>query len=93
MLEKGTKNVEIYAFSLGKVRDVREYACVKDLTNIMPECTGSQHYPDVSLPWIVSTPQKMSSGQPPLWQKTSDIMLLLLVYHYYELCPPNRCAH
>ena len=30
-----TKNVAICAFSLGKFVDVRRYACVKDLTNIM----------------------------------------------------------
>ena len=34
---KGTKNVAIYAFSSGKFLDVRKYACVKDLTNIMSE--------------------------------------------------------
>ena len=32
---KGTKNVAIFAFSLGKFLDFRKYACVKDLTNIM----------------------------------------------------------
>ena len=34
---KGTKNVSIYAFSLGKSLDFRKYACVKDLTNIVSE--------------------------------------------------------
>ena len=32
---KGTENVAIYAFSSGKILNVRVYACVKDLTNIM----------------------------------------------------------
>ena len=32
-----TRNVAIYAFSLGKFLNVRVYACVKDLTNIMSE--------------------------------------------------------
>ena len=31
----GTRDVAIHAFSLGKFPDVRKYACVKDLTNIM----------------------------------------------------------
>ena len=30
-----TENVAIYAFSSGKFLEVRLYACVKDLTNIM----------------------------------------------------------
>ena len=30
-------NVIFYAFSSGKFLDVRKYACVKDLTKIMPE--------------------------------------------------------
>ena len=33
----GTRNVAIHAFSLGKFPDVRKYACVKDLTNIMSD--------------------------------------------------------
>ena len=32
---KGTKHVAIYAFSLGEFLDVRKYAGVKDLTNVM----------------------------------------------------------
>ena len=32
-----TKNVAIYAFTSGKIVDVRKYACVKDLTNIMSD--------------------------------------------------------
>ena len=32
---KGTENVAIYAFSLGKFLNIKVYACVKDLTNIM----------------------------------------------------------
>ena len=32
---KGSRNVAIYAFSSGKFLNVRVYACVKDLTNIM----------------------------------------------------------
>ena len=32
----GMKNVAVYAFSSGKFLDVMKYACVKDLTNIMP---------------------------------------------------------
>ena len=35
VLHKGTRNVAIYAFSLGKFLIVSVYACVKDLTNIM----------------------------------------------------------
>ena len=31
------KNVTILVFSLGKFLDVRQYACVKDLTNIISE--------------------------------------------------------
>ena len=34
---QGTKNVAIYAFSLGKILDVRKVAGVKDMTNIMSE--------------------------------------------------------
>ena len=34
---EGTRNVAIYAFSSGKFLNVRVYACVKDLTNIMSE--------------------------------------------------------
>ena len=33
----GTRDVAIHAFSLGKFPDVRKYACVKDLTNIMSD--------------------------------------------------------
>ena len=32
---KGTKYVAIYAITSGKFLDVKEYACVKYLTNIM----------------------------------------------------------
>ena len=32
---QGTKNVAIYAFSLGKILDVRKVAGVKNMTNIM----------------------------------------------------------
>ena len=32
-----TRNVAIYVFSSGKFLNVRAYACVKDLTNIMSE--------------------------------------------------------
>ena len=32
---QGTKNVGIYAFSSGKILDVRKVAGVKDMTNIM----------------------------------------------------------
>ena len=32
---QGTKNVAIYAFSSGKILDVRQIAGVKDMTNIM----------------------------------------------------------
>ena len=32
---KGTENVAIYAFSSGKFLNIKVYACVKDLTNIM----------------------------------------------------------
>ena len=35
MSYEGTRNVVIYAFSSGKLLNVRVYACVKDLTNIM----------------------------------------------------------
>ena len=35
---QGTKNVAIYAFSSGKILDVRKVAGVKDLTNIMSAC-------------------------------------------------------
>ena len=31
----GTKNVAIYAYSLGNFLDYGKYACVKDFTNIM----------------------------------------------------------
>ena len=31
----GNRNVAIYAFSSGKFLNIRVYACVKDLTNIM----------------------------------------------------------
>ena len=34
---QGTKNVAIYAFFSGKFQNVRKYACVKDLTNIMSD--------------------------------------------------------
>ena len=34
---KGTRNVGIYAISLGKFLNVWVYACVKELTNIMSE--------------------------------------------------------
>ena len=34
---KGTENVAIYAFSSGKFLNIKVYACVKDLTNIMSE--------------------------------------------------------
>ena len=34
---KGNGNDAIYAFSSGKFLNVRVYACVKDLTNIMSE--------------------------------------------------------
>ena len=34
---QGTKNVAIYAFSSGKFLNIKVYACVKDLTNIMSE--------------------------------------------------------
>ena len=36
---EGTRNVAIYAFSLGKFLNVRVYAGVKDLTNIMSGST------------------------------------------------------
>ena len=35
MLYQGTKNVAIYAFSSGKILDVRKVAGVKNMTNIM----------------------------------------------------------
>ena len=35
MLNCQTRNVAIYAFSLGKFLNVSAYACVKDMTNIM----------------------------------------------------------
>ena len=38
---KGTTNVAIYAISSGKFLDVRKYACVKYLTNIM---SVSEHH-------------------------------------------------
>ena len=41
-----TKNVAIYALSLGKFLDVRKYACVKDFTNIM------SGFPNTSLVFV-----------------------------------------
>ena len=35
---QGTKNVAIYAFSSGKILDVRKIAGVKNMTNIMSDC-------------------------------------------------------
>ena len=32
-----TKNVAIYSFSSGKFLNIRKYACVKDLTNIVSD--------------------------------------------------------
>ena len=37
---QGTRNVAIYVFSSGKFLNVRVYACVKDLTNIMSGFDG-----------------------------------------------------
>ena len=37
MSYKGTRNVAIYVFSPGIILNVRVYACVNDLTNIMSE--------------------------------------------------------
>ena len=43
-----TKNVAIYAFSSGKFLDIRKYACVKDLTNIMSGCFAMASYIEIS---------------------------------------------
>ena len=42
---QGTKNVAIYAFSSGKILDVRQIAGVKDMTNIMS--AGKGHTSDL----------------------------------------------
>ena len=38
------KNVAIYSFSTGKFLNIRKYACVKDLTNIMSAHVVHQDY-------------------------------------------------
>ena len=55
---KGTRNVAIYSFSLGKFLNVRVYACVKDLTNIMSAVSGNplflvlRHFKNFVIPGI-----------------------------------------
>ena len=39
-----SKNVAIYAFSSGKILDVRKVAGVKDMTNIMSDPQNPGHY-------------------------------------------------
>ena len=41
---QGTKNVAIYAFSSGKILDVRQIAGVKDMTNIMSDDDHNDHH-------------------------------------------------
>ena len=54
-LYQGTKNVAIYAFSLGKILDVRKVAGVKDMTNIMSDYLQLGQLGQVTGSYLVNT--------------------------------------